>query len=213
MSKDKLASLVLALRRVSPRMRGLVLDIVIRFCGEERELFYHSLKRFVAEWRSPIAELPEMPKAPKVIAITRTFNSEKFFGKGWSIVEKETDPRSKSLTELDPTKVEFVTTLKDGETRVWGEEKLRRLKAGNYTRLDADIFHTLWENQSLIPESWKEKVNGDVRFIYFDGTVLRDPDGRRYVLCLYWSGGAWRWNVGWLDRGWFANNPSVVLAS
>lgn len=151
---------------------------------------------------------------PKVVAINRNrFNPKKFIGDGWSILNDETDARSIALTELDLTKVQFATMLKDGETYVNGEEKLKRLKASGNIRLDADIFLTLWENQHLIPESWKEKVNGNTRFIYFDGTVLRRSDGRRYVLYLCWDDGAWRWSVHWLDYDWNGIRPSAVLAS
>lgn len=151
---------------------------------------------------------------PKVITIARNrFNPNKFIGDGWSILNDETDARSIALTELDLTKVQQVTMLKDGETYVKGEEKLKRLKASDYIRLDADIFLTLWENQHLIPESWKEKVNGNTRYIFFDGTVLRDSGGDRCVLYLYWSDGAWRWFVGWLGLDWIDDSPSAVLAS
>ncbi len=151
---------------------------------------------------------------PKVIAINRNrFNPKRFVGEGWSILNDETDTRSIALTELDLTKVQHVTMLKDGETYVNGEEKLKRLKASDYIRLDADIFLTLWENQHLIPESWKEKVNGNTRFIFFDGTILRGSDGGRCVLCLYWDVGAWDWSVHWLGSGWSGSRPSAVLAS
>ncbi len=133
-------------------------------------------------------------------------------GQGWNIWVDETDTRSIALTELDLTKVQHVTMLKDGETYVNGEEKLRRLKESDYIRLDADIFLTLWENQHLIPESWKERVNWNTRYIFFDGTVLRDSVGGRYVLCLFWSRGRWRWNVSWLMGNWDIRQPSAVLA-
>jgi hypothetical protein len=151
---------------------------------------------------------------PKVVAINRNrFNPKKFIGDGWSIQSDETDARSIALTELDLTKVQHVTMLKDGGTYIKGEEKLKRLKALDYIRLDADIFLTLWENQHLIPESWKEKVNGNTRYIFFDGTVLRRSDGDRYVLYLYWGDGQWRWHVRWLVYGWDGNRPSAALAS
>ncbi|MEQ1500104.1 MAG: hypothetical protein ABL917_01880 [Parcubacteria group bacterium] len=151
---------------------------------------------------------------PKVVTINRNrFNPKKFIGDGWSILNDETDARSIALTELDLTKVQHVTELRDGETYVKGEEKLKRLKSSDYIRLDADIFLTFWENQHHIPESWKEKVSGNTRFIYFDGTVLRGSDGNRYVLCLYWGDGAWYWHVYWLGNGWYDNDPSAVLAS
>lgn len=149
-----------------------------------------------------------------LVAIIRNrFNPAEFIGQGWSIVADETDARSLALTELDLTKVQQVTMLKDGETYVKGEEKLKRLKSSDYIRLDADIFLMLWENQHLIPESWKEKVNGNTRYIYFDGTVLRGPSGGRYVLCLYWYVGGWGWRVDWLDFDFGQGHVSAVLAS
>ena len=151
---------------------------------------------------------------PKVVAINRNrFNPKKFIGDGWSILNDETDARSIALTELDLTKVQHVTMLKDGEAYIKGEEKLKRLKASDYIRLDADIFLTLWENQHLIPESWKEKVNGNTRYIYFDGTVLRYSGGGRCVLYLYWNDGQWDWRVNWLGNDWGDSDPSAVLAS
>ena len=151
---------------------------------------------------------------PKVITINRgRFNPAEFIGEGWSILEDETDTRSTALTELDLTKVQQVTMLKSGENVVNGEEKLKRLKKDGRIRLDAEVFLTLWQNQLLIPEAWKEKINGNTRYIFFDGTVLRDSDGNRYVLYLYWSDGKWYWNVRWLGYGWHAFDPSAVLAS
>ena len=151
---------------------------------------------------------------PKVITVNRgRFNPAEFIGKGWSILEDETDTRSTALNELDLTKVQQVTMLKSGENVVNGEEKLKRLKKDGRIRLDAEVFLTLWQNQLLIPESWKEKINGNTRYIFFDGTVLRDSDGHRYVLYLCWNDGRWDWNVSWLGDDWNANNPSAVLAS
>lgn len=150
---------------------------------------------------------------PKVIQIDRTqpFNLKKLLGDGWTIVEE--DINSLKLTEFDLTKVQFKDMLKEGETSVNGEEKQKRLKEAGYTRLDAKVFQTLWENQELIPSLWKEPISGNTRCIFFDGTILRDSDGNRYVLCLYWLGGEWNWDYYWLVYDWITSNPSVVLAS
>ncbi|MFY9492863.1 MAG: hypothetical protein WAP55_00005, partial [Minisyncoccia bacterium] len=94
-----------------------------------------------------------------------------------------------------------------------GTERIRRLKAANHIRLDAQIFQTLWENKHRIPEGWKEKINGNITYICFDGTSLRSPDGFRYALCLDWDEGGWYWCRFWLGDGWSANDPSAVLAS
>jgi hypothetical protein len=152
--------------------------------------------------------------SPRVISIDRSipFDPKTFIGNGWSIEEQ--DERAIALTEIDLTSVMFDSTLEKGEKSIKGEDKLNRLKEKtNRIRLDAGIFKTLWENQILIPEKWKEETNGDTTFIFFDGTVLRDSDGYRYVLCLYWDDGKWHWYYYWLEYDWFANDPSAVLAS
>ena len=41
-------------------------------------------------------------------------------------------------------------------------------------------------------------------------TILRNPNGNRYVLYLYWNDGKWRWNYNWLDNDWNDYNPSAV---
>jgi hypothetical protein len=134
---------------------------------------------------------------------TRPFDPVKFLGKGWSIVEE--DERSLALTQLDPTKIRLEHMLKKGEISIKGGERLRRLKEAGYIRLDAKIFQTLWENRAFIPESWKHKD------VYFDGTVLRNPEnGLLYALRFCGGGG---WGSYWLEYDRDARNPSVVLVS
>ena len=163
---------------------------------------------------------------PKIIQVDRTtsFDPAVFVGAGWTIWkgpangkgiegEEEQDKRSLALTELDLTAVRFEDCLRSGENVIKGEERLKRLVAQGDIRLDAGIFFHLWNNQHLIPASWKEKINGNTRYIFFDGTMLRSSSGYRCVLYLYWDDDAWRWSVNWLGRGRSANDPSVVLAS
>ncbi len=149
---------------------------------------------------------------PKIISIDRSepFNPE-FIGNGWSIEEQ--DEKSLALTEIDLTAIRFKSMLKDGEKSVKGEEELSRLKSEKYICLDAKIFQTLWENQILIPEKWKEKTNGNTTYIFFDGTILRNPYGGRCVLYLFWDYGKWHWSSHWLGHHWRVGNPSAVLVS
>ncbi len=162
---------------------------------------------------------------PKIVPIdhSKPFDSATFIGAGWSIWkgpkdgngldgDEEQDERSLALMEVDLTDVRFKTMLEGRETSVKGETKLERLKKAGDVRLDAKVFQTLWENQILIPERWKEKTNGNTTYIFFDGTVLRSSNGNRDVLYLYWHDGAWYWNVRWLANEWYVNNPSAVLA-
>jgi hypothetical protein len=143
---------------------------------------------------------------------SKSFNPTKFIGEDM-IIEDE-DERSLALTEIDLTAVRFETMLKKGEVSIDGEEKFRRLlRVSGHIRLDARIFQTLWENQHMIPASWKEKTNGSLTFIYFDGTVFRSVlEDDRCALFLFWDDGQWDWRYNWLDGERNANNPSAVLA-
>ncbi len=142
---------------------------------------------------------------------SKPFEPTKFIGRRWTIVEQ--DKRSLSLTQVDLTKIRFETCLESSETFIKGEEKLKRLKKMNCIRLDAKIFQTLWENKHLIPETWKEKISGGIRFNFFNGTVLRSPDGYRCILCLSWYTGKWHWSDRCLVDNWSVINPSAVLKS
>jgi hypothetical protein len=153
---------------------------------------------------------------PRVISIDRSvsFDPETFVSNGWSI--KEQDERSLALTEINLTCVMFDTTLEKGEKGIKGKDKLKRLKEKtNRIRLDAGIFKTLWENQHLIPEKWKEKINGVPTFIFFDGTILQCSDSTLYILYLYWDDGEWDMGYFWLDdeNDWNTNTPSAVIES
>lgn len=44
-------------------------------------------------------------------------------------------------------------------------------------------------------------------------TFLRNPNGNRYVLYLYWNDGKWNWNYNWLENVWNADDLSAVLAN
>lgn len=122
--------------------------------------------------------------------------------------ELDQDERSLALDELDLNKVRFESTLEKGEKVVRGEERLLRLKAKPLIRLDPGWLTELLADTSKIPEHWKK-----MEHIPFDGQILRDPHGRRYVLSLYWHGKAWYWDIHWFYNDFSADNPSAVLAS
>lgn len=137
-------------------------------------------------------------------------NPVTFIGKGWSYAEPR-DSRSAALGLLpDYSKVKLSTDWLNGKSSVGGETRRTHILADtHHTSLNADHFLDLWNNKGKIPEEWK-KVKG---VITFDGDVLRNPRGYRYVLCLYWDGGGWRWICSWRDGSWDAYFPSAVLAS
>ena len=151
---------------------------------------------------------------PIVIPIDRSkpFNVVALLGKSWRIDEE--DERSLVLTDIDLAQVRLETMMRDGELRIVGEEKLRRLKAAGHVRLDAKILQALLEKPHLVPEHIKTRMGSNMVYVFFDGTVLLNPDGNRCILYLACLGGQWKhWSYHWLDYGWRSNNPSLVLSA
>ncbi len=145
------------------------------------------------------------------IGCVRSFNLISFMGYDLSIEEQ--DERSLALSEVDLNKIRLETVLREGETRITGEEILERLKAGGNILLDVGLLKALWWNKSRIPKSWKERrLDGNIRYIYFYGTILRSPGGSRCVPCLYWGvDGRWECICHRLGYGYYDDDPSVVL--
>jgi len=161
-------------------------------------------------WSDLVKHFSSQKAGILVIDRTTPFNPAEFIGSGWTIEIEEEDERSLALTEVDFSKIRLETMLKKGETSINGEEKLKRLKEAGHIRLDAKVFQTLWKDKTLIPESWKKKMNGNTTYIFFDGTILRIPSSGRCVLCLCWDDGGWRWGCYWLGDDWGGCGPSAV---
>jgi hypothetical protein len=162
--------------------------------------------------------------------LTKPFNPTEFIGKGWATWkgpvngdglsgEEDIDSRSLALTEVELAKFIFETCLKEGETSITGEEKIRRQKEEKpeFVRFAGNVFLGLWldyeANKKNSVLEWLHK-NFGVTFMDFPGQVLRDPNGRRSILCFDRDGdGGWVWGCGWLDRQWDAGYPSAGCAS
>lgn len=142
---------------------------------------------------------------------TKPFDIAEFVSgnQGMKIVEQ--DEQSLSLTEIDLNAVQLVSMLLPGESEVQGRVCMERLKDVGHVRLDAKIFQILWENQDLIPESWKEEVDGYSNQIYFDGTILGNDDGIFVVFYLLYANGGWNWNTSWLQHNRYDDHLSTVL--
>jgi hypothetical protein len=131
----------------------------------------------------------------------------KFLGENWKIEEDN------KMSTLDLSDITLINTLKVSEKYISGEQNLERLKNQNTISLNANAFRYFWENQDKMPKDWSEKVDGNILFIYFWGTIFRDPDGNRFVLCLSRFEGWWYWLTPWLGYDWDRSDPSVALAS
>jgi hypothetical protein len=141
----------------------------------------------------------------------KPFDPAKFIGSGWGIVEE--DQSALALTEIDFSKVRFEHGLKDGESVIDGEEKLKRLKTLGLIRLDAKAGQTLYEEKGQPTLRFLHDVYG-ITWFELAGTVLRYSSGDRYFLYLYrGDDGSWYWDCSWLDDARNARNVSPLLAS
>lgn len=164
---------------------------------------------------------------PKVIR-TKFFDPARFIGKDWRIWrgpadgdgltgEKDTDPRSQDIAEIEIARILFETCLREGENSIAGEEKLSRLKKAGHIRLGGNTFLGFWEDYQANKENsvleWLYRTR-KITYLDFFGDILRDPRGRRFVLCLYRRGGGqWFWCYDWLGSGWDAVILSAGYAS
>ncbi|MEK7560130.1 MAG: hypothetical protein AAB522_02430 [Patescibacteria group bacterium] len=127
-------------------------------------------------------------------------------GEGWVIVEKRLDG-----LYINGRKVvlHLSKRQKDGK-RLKGHE-LREELTGKPV-LNANILDALYQNPHLIPEEWKKDENGNIRYIFFWGTIYRDSGSGLCVRYLCFDVGVWCRSYGWFDGGWGGRYPAVLLA-
>ncbi|MFH1206975.1 MAG: hypothetical protein V1668_00005 [Patescibacteria group bacterium] len=140
------------------------------------------------------------------------FDPEKFIGKGWSVDEQVSKRTGDNLDAGQITRKDY---LKKGEPSINGEERLRRIKASGEAdlQLDASDCVALYQEDGQKTLRWLYETRG-VTWLSCWGTILRDPDGDRSVLCLCrHEDGSWLWDYFWVDHdGWDAGGPAGVLA-
>ena len=164
------------------------------------------------------------------LACVKPFSPAEFIGKGWAIWKgpadgdglngkEDRDALEDDLTSIDWEQVSFETHLKEKESSVQGEEKLRRATASGNLQLGGKSFLSLWEDYKANGQnSVLEKLRSSkgIQCIYFFGLRLRYPDGRRFVLCLCFRGSRWDWRCSWLGLSWrvaVLRPPSQVTIS
>ena len=148
--------------------------------------------------------------SPLVINRSIPFDPSIRFGKGWRIQEQ--DMRSVRLAQIDLRNTTLETTLRPGERSITGEERMYRLKSekGNGIRLDAGIIASLERDTNMFPDLWKKYLHHNVIQIFFDGTILLSPDGRRASLFVSMFHGRFGSGYRWLEFERRSIHPSVV---
>ncbi len=76
--------------------------------------------------------------------------------------------------------------------------------------LHPNILDAIFENQHLIPESWKQNEYGETLFIYFWAVGFRGSVRNLCVRFLRWSGSRWYWLYDYLEIDWRAYGPAAV---
>ena len=103
---------------------------------------------------------------------------------GWKCVE----PVEAEEGEFEPILHEF---LQEGESRIGGEEMVKRAKnQGVLTGLRH--AEAMLRNQEKIPVEWR-------KFYLVFPEVWLSPDGSRSVWCLCWFGDRWYLGYDWLE--------------
>ena len=140
--------------------------------------------------------------------IPNDWKMEKHQGSGVVRLEKRADGQ----LYINGKKVILYLSKKqlNGESIVGNE--LREEISGKEI-LNAIVLDYLLAHPGLIPDDWKKDEKGNIRYIFFWGTIYRISDGYLYVRCLRFDGGEWDWYYYWLDYYFDGRSPSAVLAS
>ena len=135
-------------------------------------------------------------------------DADPFVPDGWKVEEHQKGGQF----EWSATQVAFYLDSGQKDGKYIEGNKLRKQLKGKPV-LNANVLDYLLKNPDLIPEDWKKDEKGNTRYIFFWGTIYRSSGGSLYVRCLYWFGGKWNWNAGWLDRVWLGLSPAALRAS
>jgi hypothetical protein len=101
-----------------------------------------------------------------------------------------------------------------GDKRVVGHELRKELEGGEQVLLNSNVLDYIYDHPELFPEHWKKDENGEIRYIFFWGSVFRIPsNGFLFVRFLCWLGGELRRRYGWLGLDWSRQDPSASVAS
>ena len=137
-------------------------------------------------------------------------------GHSWKIAPEESDLRARTLDTVDFSQFAVAGVVQPWEDSISGELYLHRSKTGSenlgYIRLGVGFFLCCWENQQHLPPFLKEKVDGQVRFILFDGDVLEDKDGKRYMLFMFHDELGWDWGMYAMTDKLIRSDQSAVIS-
>lgn len=128
-------------------------------------------------------------------------------GEGWVIVEKRADGLYISGCKV----ILHLSKRQKGGKWLRGYELREELT--DKPVLNANILDALYESPHLIPEDWKKDEDGNIRYIFFWGTIYRDSADDLCVRYLCFDVGVWGRDYIWLDGHWGGGDPAALFAS
>lgn len=141
------------------------------------------------------------PEAVDPVSLFISTSANPFVPPGWQVEEHQTGAEF----EWNPSKISFYLSEQQEGKVIRGHELRKELQGKPV--LNANVLDWLLANPQHIPAEWKGK------WIFFWGTIYRDPSGNLFVRCLDWDGGQWDWYCCWLGDVWGADRPAAVFAS
>ena len=96
---------------------------------------------------------------------------------------------------------------KKNESGGWLQGNTLRKELKEKPVFNANLLDYLLMHPSLIPADWKDK------YIFFWGTIYRQPDGGMGVRCIYWHRDRWLWRGGWLIHQWHGSIATAQYAT
>ena len=137
--------------------------------------------------------------------------ADPFIPEGWSVLpeNRQLSSRARGKWRFDPKKFKLYLAKAQKRSLIGGKELQQELSKTKQAVFGAPLLDWLLrpENHKFIPEEWKGKL------VFFWGTIYRDRDGHLCVRYLYWASVGWHWSGHWLEDGWDARDPALVLAS
>jgi hypothetical protein len=132
-------------------------------------------------------------------------------GKGRVIIELRSDDN----LYIDGKKVVlYLSEHQKGKNTISGHRLRKELEKQGQILLNSNVLDYLFDHPELFPEHWKEDEKGEIRCIFFWGSILRHPsDGSLYVRYFYWEAGNLYQNEKFLGNGWDCQCPAVTLES
>jgi hypothetical protein len=157
-----------------------------------------------------IVNLAATPKPPfdgaEVVKHVDTINGK---------TEVELEKRSDDNLYVDGCKIVLVQSERQlGGEVIEGHELRKELESGEQVLLNSNVLDYLYDHPELFPEHWKKDENGNIRFVFFWGTIFRNPSlGFLCVRYLYWRDVGLSRNCSWLGNVWLGQSWSASLAS